>query len=192
MSATDSIFSYKIKVYNLGHTTQTNVVVRDTLGSGLTFISASPPQNSGPNPLIWNIGTLQPNQKFEATLTVKATGSGYLDNCLDVTSDQGATSTCDTTVGGAVPYLVPTKTVSPISVAPGGTVQYTVLVRNIGSGPSSSPTVIDEMLAAGFTYLSKDSVMVNGANVTATTTVNSSNPSNRSSPFRRASMPARA
>ena len=42
----------------------------------MTFISAVPAQNSGPNPLVWNLGTLLPGEKFEAVVTVKATGTG--------------------------------------------------------------------------------------------------------------------
>ncbi len=81
-------FQYKIKVYNLQGFTLTNVKATDTLPSGVTFVSAVPGQNTGPNPLVWNIGALLPGQKFEATVTVKASGTGYLDNVVTVTSDQ--------------------------------------------------------------------------------------------------------
>ena len=70
-------FQYKIAVYNTSPTQDlSSVVVRDTLPSGVQFISAVPAQNSGPNPLVWNVGSLLRGQKFEATVTVKASSSG--------------------------------------------------------------------------------------------------------------------
>jgi uncharacterized repeat protein (TIGR01451 family) len=86
--ATNQVFQYNVEFYNLGATTLTNVVVRDTLPSGVAFLSAFPAQNSGPNPLVWNVGTLQPGQKFSSVITVRATGKGGLTNRICVTSDQ--------------------------------------------------------------------------------------------------------
>lgn len=169
-------FSYNLKIYNLGDTAQTNVVIEDMLPSSVSFISAVPAQTSGPNPLVWKIGTLNTNQLFQATLTVKANSTGYIDNCVKVTSDQGVQNTCDTTIGGNYPYLVPTKSVTPTSVAPGGTVTYTLLIKNVGGGATGNPVTVTEYLPSGFTYQSLSSVIVNGASYTGTTTVNSTNP----------------
>lgn len=163
------IFQYPVKVYNLQAFPLTNVVVKDTLGSGLTLLSAVPAQNSGPNPLIWNVGTLLPGQKFEALVTVKSGTTGFLDNCMEVTSDEMPTQkACDTTVSGLYPYLVPSKTVQDSSVAPGDAVLYDLLVRNIGEGPTGNPVTIREYLAPGFTYDSTFApiVRVNGATLT--------------------------
>ncbi|MFZ2521001.1 MAG: DNRLRE domain-containing protein, partial [Anaerolineae bacterium] len=171
------IFSYKVKFYNAGTVDLTNVVVKDQLPSGVLFISALPAQNSGPNPLVWNVGTLLRGQKFEATVTVKATGTGPLENIVTVTTNQFPPVTAtEITPSGAYPMLSQVKSVSPTTVAPGGTVQYTITVSNYGTGASGSPVTIQEYLPTGFTYVSKDSVTVNGANVTATTTVNTGNP----------------
>ncbi|MGB4805832.1 MAG: SdrD B-like domain-containing protein, partial [Anaerolineae bacterium] len=171
------IFSYKVKFYNAGTVDLTNVVVKDQLPSGVLFISALPAQNSGPNPLVWNVGTLLRGQKFEATVTVKATGTGPLENIVTVTTNQFPPVTAtEITPSGAYPMLSQVKSVSPTTVAPGGTVQYTITISNYGTGASGSPVTIQEYLPTGFTYVSKDSVTVNGANVTATTTVNTGNP----------------
>ncbi len=174
--ASGGTISYKVTVYNAGPNPLTNVVVQDTLPAGATFLSAVPAQNSGPSPLVWNVGNLAVGQKFQATVTVKASGSGVLTNSVTVTSDQGTSSSQEKTPSGSVPYLNQTKSVTPTNVAPGGTVQYTIKISNIGSGPTGSPVQIQEFLPTGFTYVSKDSVTVNGANVTATTTVNTTNP----------------
>ncbi|MFN8498613.1 MAG: SdrD B-like domain-containing protein [Anaerolineae bacterium] len=172
-------FQYPIKVYNLSQTkTLTNVVIQDTLPSGLTFISAVPSQNSGPNPLVWNVGTLKPGQKFETAVTVKVTGTGPYQDTLTITSNELPPQTDkDITPSGSIPYLILEKTASPTSISPGGTVTWTAIVKNSGSGPSGNPSAITEFLPAGFTYASLVSAIANGANVTAGTTVNSANPS---------------
>ena len=163
--------------------TQTNVIVTDTLPSGVAFVSATPAQNSGPNPLVWRVGTLRPGEKFAATVTVKATGTGPLENQLNSTSNQSSSSVVDIVPSGSIPILSQSKVVSPATVSPGATVQYTITVDNIGSGPTASPVQVQEylptslVLPIGFTFVSKDKVTVNGADVTALTTVNTTNPS---------------
>lgn len=177
-------FQYKLKYYNLGTLTLTNVVVKDTLPSGVSFVSSVPAQSSGPNPLVWNVGTLQPGQKFEAVVTVKATGSGLLENCVIVDTNQlPDQQSCESTFSGALPFLKQSKSVSPTTVAPGGTVQYTVQIDNVGTGPTGSPVTIEEYLPTGFTYVSKDLVKLNNANVTGTTTVNTSSPYSTNQPL---------
>ncbi|MBX2998998.1 MAG: carboxypeptidase regulatory-like domain-containing protein [Caldilineaceae bacterium] len=169
---TGEIIQYQVKAYNLSNFTMNNVVVSDTLPSGVTFLSAVPAQNSGPNPLVWNnVGTLQPGQAFSATVTVRVNQSGMLQNRINVTSNEISVSSSDKTISGLVPLLVPTKSVSPSGVAPGGTVTYTLTISNVGSGPSGNPTRINEYLPTGFTYSSLSSVTVNGALVTGSTTV---------------------
>jgi uncharacterized repeat protein (TIGR01451 family) len=175
------IIQYPIKVYNLQNFTLTGVVVKDTLPSGVSFISAVPAQNSGPNPLVWNVGTLLPGQAFSAVVTVKVTSTGYLDNCMTVTSNEMPPETaCDTTVSGLYPYLVPTKTATPTSVAPGATVTYDILVKNIGTGPTGSPVVVKDFLPGGMVFDGTFTpvVYVNGAQVTnyTLTTTDPTNP----------------
>jgi uncharacterized repeat protein (TIGR01451 family) len=172
-------FQYKVKMYNMGATAQTNVVIRDTLPAGVSFVSAFPAQNSGPNPLVWNLGTLPANGRFETLVTVKATGTGALDNTLCVTSTQFPTPQCttETVSSGSYPILKQNKTVTPTSAAPGGTVTYTIQIDNIGSGPSASPTRIEERLDPALTYSSLVGATLNGASVIPTVTgAGTSNP----------------
>ena len=172
-------YQYKLKVYNLQAFTLSSVVVRDTLPSGVTFVSAFPSQGSGPSPLVWNVGALLPGQKWEATVTVKASGTGYLDNVMTVDSAQLPTQTVlETTESGAIVYLVPSKTATPTSVAPGATVTYDVLVKNIGTGPTGNPVVVKDFLPGGLTFNGAFApvVYVNGALITPVLTT--SDPAN--------------
>ncbi|MFO1430472.1 MAG: SdrD B-like domain-containing protein [Candidatus Competibacteraceae bacterium] len=174
-SKVNDIIKFKVKAYNLGDQTLTGVTISDTLPSGLQFISAAPAQNSGPSPLVWNIGTWVPGQKFEATLTAKVTGTGTLNNCLIITSNERPPqNTCDNTITN-LPYLITTKSATPTTITPGAPVTYTMTVKNIGTGATGNPVTVTDFLPAGFTYQSLGTVKANGAVVTAT--VNSSNPS---------------
>ncbi len=174
-------FQYKVKLYNAGGNDFSTVQIQDTLPSGATYISAVPaPSNVSLPNLTWTVAPFLRSQMFEATVTVKASSAGLISNniCTTGQTTGGQTiNSCgkDITVTGNQPLLRQSKSVSPTSVAPGGTVQYTISMLNIGSGPTGNPIGVTEYLPAGFTYVSKDSVTINGANVTAATTVNSSN-----------------
>ena len=171
------VFQYTVDVVNTSaNTTMTNVQIQDLLPSGVTFLSATPTQNSGPNPLQWNLTSLAPGKRFQATVTVQAKSSGLITNQVTVTSNQMTGSAKDDSFVGSMPLLAQNKTASPTAIAPGGSVQYTIKIDNIGTASSSSPVKITEYLPAGFTYLSLNSVTINGANGSGVTTVNSTNP----------------
>ena len=147
-------FSYKIVFANNGSATQPNIVLSDTLPSGLTFVSSSPaPTTSAAPTYTWNVGNVAPNGLATITVLVKVTGSGSLCNRMIATS--GTTQVAvgeDCVEVGPTPLLVKSKSVTPTTVTPGGTVTYTVTVNNIGTGASGSPTVITDFLPTGFTY----------------------------------------
>ncbi|HOV47861.1 MAG TPA: SdrD B-like domain-containing protein [Anaerolineae bacterium] len=175
-------FQYNLKVYNAGNANLTNVVVTDSLPAGVTFVSAVPAQNSGPNPLRWVIGSLPMGQSWEAVVTVKTSGTGVLNNTMTATgqTDPGGlditATTSDKTVSGAVSYLRQNKSVSPNSAAPGATVTYTIQIDNIGTGATGTPVLVTEQLPPGFTYTATPAptARINGAVVTPA--VNATNP----------------
>ena len=170
--AVGETFQYNVRVFNAGANNLSNVKIVDTLPSGVQFISSVPAQNTGPNPLQWNVGTLLTGESFEATVTVKATSSGALTNTVCATSDQLPQQCAEEIVySGNIPVLKQNKTASEESVAPGANFQYTITIDNIGSGPSGSPVGVEERLEDGINYVSLDSVTVNGASYTAATTV---------------------
>ncbi len=106
---------------------------------------------------------------------MKASGSGVLNNTITATGTKGGAAVTATanekTISGSQMLLRQSKSVSPTSVAPGGSVAYTIRMPNVGSGPSGSPVVITEYLPAGFTYAGaipgSAPATVNGASVTA-------------------------
>ncbi len=175
-------YQYKVKLYNAGNNDFSTVQIQDTLPAGATFVSAVPaPSNISLPNLTWTVAPFLRSQMFEATVTVKATSSGLINNSVcasGITTGNQTINSCgqDITVSGNQPLLRQSKDVTPTSVAPGGNVQYTLTMLNVGSGATANPVLVTDYLPAGFTYASKDSVIVNGADVTAGTTVNTANP----------------
>lgn len=170
-------FQYTIKFYNNTGTNLTNVVIKDTLPGGVNFVSAVPAADSGPNPLLWNIGNVATDESVSILVTVQADSSGMLQN--EVCVDSATTTevcTIETVTGGSVPLLKQEKSVSPAAVAPGASVDYTIKISNVGSGPTGDPIQITEDLPPGFTYANLGGVTVNGADVTGSTTVDGSDP----------------
>jgi len=87
-------------------------------------------------------GTLQVSDGEVATVT-------YTDAiAADLSHNVARTDTCTM----SAPALSVTKSVSPARVVAGGTVDYTVTLRNQGGGPATVNSVVDT-LPAGFTYV---------------------------------------
>jgi uncharacterized repeat protein (TIGR01451 family) len=170
--------TYTIKTYNLGTQTLHNVTITDTLPSGISYVSATVAPSST-SPLTWTVGNWAPGQKFETKLTVNVTGSGVLSNCLVISGLDPANNTvtqnsCNSVVTGT-PYVVQSKTASTSTITPGGTVDYTITLQNIGGGAAPGSITVNELLPTGFSYVSLGTVKANGAVVTGTT-VTSTNP----------------
>lgn len=169
-------FTYTLRAVNSGSLALSNVIITDPLPSGVSYISATPAPNTT-SPLTWNLGTLAANSVVTLTINAKATGSGTLFNTATLTSDTATASATDSIYVGLKALLNPTKTVTPSSTAPGGTVTYTLQLENTGSGPNGTPLVITELLPAGFAYTGMVSQQINGGLLPgASLSVNSTNP----------------
>ncbi|MBK8035789.1 MAG: DNRLRE domain-containing protein [Verrucomicrobiaceae bacterium] len=170
------VFTYTIWYTCMGNTALTNVVLEDTLPSGIQYISASRAPNST-NPLRWNLGTVQPGTVNSITLTVRATGTGVLTNTICATSDQAPRSCSMETimVSNSTALLYPDKTVTPSIAVPGSTVTYTLTMANEGSSVNTVPLTITENLPVGFTYQNMVSAKI-GKGKTSAVAVNASNP----------------
>src|SRR6185436_7806028 len=93
--------TYTLVVANTGPSNATGVVVTDILPAGVNFVSATPVQSSGPNPLVWNLGLL--NAGASTTLTVAVTvnsgTSGVITNTASVGSPTPDPDPSDNTDG---------------------------------------------------------------------------------------------
>jgi uncharacterized repeat protein (TIGR01451 family) len=169
--------SFKITFANNGTLALPNVVLKDTLPVGLTYLGAvAAPNTVSGSTLYWNVGTVQPKQVINITLNVKATATGNLLNKVEAFSNGTLKSTAyDSVDVGVYSLLREVKSVTPENASPGGTVTYTITVFNDGPGPNGTPLLVTDVLPAGFTYSSFVSATVNGASVSPT--INTSNTS---------------
>jgi uncharacterized repeat protein (TIGR01451 family) len=79
--------TYTITVTNRGPDPATNVVVTDTLPSGVTFVSASPGCVHSAGVVTCNLGTIPAGDSVTITIVVTPTAPGTISNTATVTSD---------------------------------------------------------------------------------------------------------
>ncbi|MBO0933879.1 SdrD B-like domain-containing protein, partial [Fibrella aquatilis] len=83
--------TFTLSVSNVGGSTATGVIVRDTLDTGMGYVSSSPAATtallgSGKVQVTWNTGTLSASASATYTLTVSALADGVLTNTAGVTA----------------------------------------------------------------------------------------------------------
>ncbi len=130
---------YVVTVTNDGILTHTNAVLTDLLPEGVTFQSASPAASSGPNPLVWNIGTLSPGGEWSATIWVKVNPDADVigGNLATLVSDQMQEETVGPILppgGGVVTPLTDLQAAIAIEELLYD-VTYTVVFSNAGPEP---------------------------------------------------------
>jgi uncharacterized repeat protein (TIGR01451 family) len=166
-----SNISYDVTVTNAGPSNATTVSVTDTLEPGLTFVSASGPAGWSCTPASGTItcntatllaGTTAP-LTFVVHLTSSAAAGSMISNTAEVsaaTSDPDSgdlSSTTTATVTPALPTDVSiTKTTEDEDFVAGGTVPYTIVVRNNGTSDALGTEVTDT-IPAGTTLQSATS-----------------------------------
>ncbi|MBP8261373.1 MAG: DUF11 domain-containing protein, partial [Verrucomicrobia bacterium] len=179
-----SIVTVTLTYFNSSYLPAINLVVNDPLPSGITYVAGSSKINGVPtpplttNPLKWVIGFVEPFDMVDITFDVTVSSGEYF-NVATATSDNQFPKEANDTIRAAYDdLLLWDKFVSPTSVAPGGTVNYTIEIDNIGTGPNGVPLAITEYLPAGFTFVSMVSKQINGALLPdALFALNASNPS---------------
>lgn len=136
-----STFDYVLTVSNPSSVAANNVMVTDALPAGVEYVSSTP-SGSGPS---WSLGTLQGGGSTQIRVTVRANvTSGSVQNCANVTAEGGLSdqACCNTEIN--TPSITIEKTCTP-AVMICDMIQYTVIVRNVGTGPASNVRVIDTL-----------------------------------------------
>jgi uncharacterized repeat protein (TIGR01451 family) len=161
--STDPVFPgdlmfYTLTVHNAGPSDAVDVVVTDTLPSEVTFLNSNPDRDEGPNPLIWNLGTLAAGASVEIVILVQvdSTVPGVFTNIVQVESPtpdpnpDNNEDTEDTTL--LVPGIKVTKTATPSTAVPGMPITFTVTITNIGQ-LTLNPVKLVDTLPPNFTYV---------------------------------------
>lgn len=138
-------FEAEMIVTNLTNVSLSDVTVRDTPGQNLRITQATPTGTADGGDLVWNLGTLGPNESKTIRLTGVATGEGEVGCCATVTYSQALCAT----IPVVAPKLAITKT-GPAEVLRCDPFEYQIVVSNTGTGALRNVVVRDQ-LPAGLT-----------------------------------------
>jgi len=151
--------TYSITATNNGPNAATGVVITDPVPSGATLQSATPSAGGSCTTgavVTCTFPSLAPNATVSVAIVVTAPSQpGTLTNSASVSSNvsdpnpSNNNATVGTQVGGGSggADLAITKTASPNSVAPGGTLTYLLTVTNNGPGAATNLVVSDPLPA---------------------------------------------
>jgi uncharacterized repeat protein (TIGR01451 family) len=91
-----SRITYTLIVTSVGNAPATGVIITDAIPAGTEYVtgSAVPAQTSGPNPLVWNIGTMNPGQVQTVRFSVRVVPNN-LPAILNVAQVGDQTTTSD-------------------------------------------------------------------------------------------------
>ena len=153
--------TYSLDVTNTGPDAATNVVVTDTVPTGLTYLSSTLGGIYNAGVITWNLANLAVNGHFTPSFTATVdTGTQGQDiaNTASTHNDQNPTDVTSTPVNihiNNAPLTV-TKTTdrSPSVYNVGENVIYTIDVINMIEGDTATGVVVTDSLPAGLTYVS--------------------------------------
>jgi uncharacterized repeat protein (TIGR01451 family) len=158
-------FNYTMTVQNTGIVPAKNFVVTDTLVSGLTLLSVNSGgfNCAGTTTLTCTFpGTLNPGGRAAFSIRVhladdyslgSVANTGVVGPNDDTPDDNTSTVLTPVQEPGLAPPDLGIVKKGPASAVPGGTITYTLTVKNTGTISTSNFTVADP-LAAGLTFVS--------------------------------------
>ena len=153
-----TLLTYTLVVTNNGPSVARNVAVTDTLPPEVAFVSATPAQSSGPNPLVWSLGDLAVGEVRRLTVTVRVlvTTTDVFTNAVvvgsDTPDDNPGNNGDEEPTTPLVPGLELTKDVVPGEAVRNIPFTYTVRITNTGQ-ITFDPLVLTDTLPAGFYYV---------------------------------------
>ncbi|HEY75553.1 MAG TPA: DUF11 domain-containing protein [Thermoflexia bacterium] len=154
-----TVLTYTFAVTNEGPSVARNVVVTDALPPEVAFLSATPSQSGGPNPLVWTgLGDLGVGESLWFTMTVRVntTATRVFTNAVTVASDTPDHNLDNNTDEEPTTPLVPgldlAKTVEPGRVTRNRPLTYTIRITNTGA-VTFDPLVLTDTLPPDFHYI---------------------------------------
>ncbi|UCH50382.1 MAG: DUF11 domain-containing protein, partial [Chloroflexota bacterium] len=154
---------YTISVENIGGLAAQNVVLTDTLPSGLSYVSSNPEATSHNGVVTWNLGTINAEGAAIITLTVNVgvgvpNGTTLTDTASVVWDSEGPViDSWDTTVY-TQPQLIITK-LGPAVACADSPITYTGTLSNVG-GTTAYNAVLVDYLPDGMSFVSSSHAAV--------------------------------
>ncbi|MEF3245299.1 MAG: DUF11 domain-containing protein [Caldisericaceae bacterium] len=149
---------YTISYANTGTMNLTNLVIVDTLPSGVTYVSSTPSGSLVGNTLTWNVVNLPAGSSANITVVVHVNSDvqngAVLINQVSANSDQVSASTTEDTTVGAPTNLTISKSDSLDPVQAGDEFSYTIVYQNTG-GQDATNVVIEDTLPSVVTFISE-------------------------------------
>jgi uncharacterized repeat protein (TIGR01451 family)/CSLREA domain-containing protein len=152
---------FTVTVTNPGPFPGANVVLTDTLPSGVTFVSATGGATPVGGVLTLNLGTLAAGARNTVTIVLRSNVTGTVTNSVTatttVTDPDSASNTASATISvtraAATADLSVVVTDAPDPVTVGHDLTYTIVVMNAGPDPATG-VVLTQALPSGATFVS--------------------------------------
>jgi uncharacterized repeat protein (TIGR01451 family) len=151
-------FTFTVTATNNGPSTANAVAVTDVLPGNLTLILATPSQGSyTAGTGLWTIGTLANGANATLVFTVLAAAPGAFMNVATKTGetelDPDTTNDSASASGGVgvVADLTIVKSHLPATFLRGSTGTFSLIVSNVGTGPTSGLMTVSDTLPTGLT-----------------------------------------
>ena len=129
--------TYTITVKNEGNGNATDVIIVDTLGKGLEYVSSTGNYDNKTNTITWKVDLASGETK---TFTVVAKIIGYTDVTNEVTVGN---KTAAVTVN--IPEIIPAKDVNNTTPNFGDKVEYTITVNNNANKDAKQVVIVDTL-----------------------------------------------
>ena len=136
--------TYTVTVKNEGNGNATDVIIVDTLGKGLEYVSSTGNYDNKTNTITWKVNLASGETK---TFTVVAKIVGYTDVTNEVTVGN---KTAAVTVN--IPEIIPAKDVNNTTPNFGDKVEYTITVNN-NANTAAKQVVIVDTLGKGLKFI---------------------------------------
>ncbi len=166
--APNGSLTYTVTVSNTAvGSTATNLVIKDTLPAGATYVASSNSGSMTSGDVTWNIASLAGGTSITLTVTVTAdsstTDGTALINTVAVSSTDDANlcsragSDCtasDTTTFVNQPVITVTKSDNATTIAPNGSLTYDITISNTATNSLASAITLSDTLPANTTFVS--------------------------------------
>ena len=129
--------TYTVTVKNEGNGNATDVIIVDTLGKGLEYVSSTGNYDNKTNTITWKVNLASGETK---TFTVVAKIVGYTDVTNEVTVGN---KTAAVTVN--IPEIIPAKDVNNTTPNFGDKVEYTITVNNNDNKDAKQVVIVDTL-----------------------------------------------